>query len=147
MEELPRPAAFLPDDPPKLIGRSSSSGGINNASSTVKSVAAVVISSSLTRHSEGSPSSSNKRILVEQQAVIADQQGNLEEVKALVESGAVSVGWKDHQAGGCTLLHWASINGRMEVVEYLLSNQAPINAIGGALQETSLQWAARQVCR
>jgi len=80
-----------------------------------------------------------------QQAILAVQQGDFEEVKALVESGAVSVEWKDPSSGGASLLHWAAINGRMDVVDYLVSKQADINAVGGALKDTSLQWAARQV--
>lgn len=43
-----------------------------------------------------------------------------------------------------TLLHWSSINNRKEVVQYLLSKGAEINAIGGDLQSTPLHWATRQ---
>ena len=43
-----------------------------------------------------------------------------------------------------TLLHWAAINNRKEIVSYLVSKGANINAIGGDLQSTPLHWATRQ---
>ncbi|QQP53153.1 Palmitoyltransferase, partial [Caligus rogercresseyi] len=43
-----------------------------------------------------------------------------------------------------TLLHWAAINGRLEIVEYLLEKGAELDAIGGDLRSTPLHWAARQ---
>ena len=44
----------------------------------------------------------------------------------------------------CTLLHWAAINNRVEITNYLIDNGL-IHAIsGGILQETPLQWALRK---
>lgn len=43
-----------------------------------------------------------------------------------------------------TLLHWAAINNRIEIVKYLLSKGADVNAIGGDLKSTPLHWATRQ---
>ena len=43
-----------------------------------------------------------------------------------------------------TLLHWAAINNRVEVVTYLLSQGADINSLGGQMCSTPLHWAAAQ---
>lgn len=45
--------------------------------------------------------------------------------------------------GNVTLLHWAAINNRIQIAEYLLNKNAQIDAIGGELHSTPLQWAAR----
>jgi palmitoyltransferase len=42
-----------------------------------------------------------------------------------------------------SLLHWASINNRIEIAKYLISKGAKVDAIGGALQATPLHWATR----
>lgn len=45
--------------------------------------------------------------------------------------------------GNITLLHWAAINNRTEIAEYLLSKNAQVDALGGELRATPLHWAAR----
>ena len=47
-------------------------------------------------------------------------------------------------ADNITVLHWAAINNRHELVKYLLSAGAIVDAIGGDLNSTPLQWAVRQ---
>lgn len=42
-----------------------------------------------------------------------------------------------------TLLHWAAINNRFEIAKYLLNKGAQIDAVGGALSATPLNWAIR----
>lgn len=42
-----------------------------------------------------------------------------------------------------TLLHWAAINNRVEIGKYLIGKGAKIDAVGGALRATPLQWAIR----
>ena len=42
-----------------------------------------------------------------------------------------------------TLLHWASINNRREIVQYFLQLGADCNAVGGELMSTPLHWATR----
>jgi len=59
----------------------------------------------------------------------------------LINSGEESVHSRD--ASNVTALHWASINGHVEVVDYLLSLGAEVDAIGGELQSTPLLWAVR----
>lgn len=44
---------------------------------------------------------------------------------------------------GCTLLHWAAINNRLQIVKYLISRRADVNAVGGINGEIPLQWAVR----
>ncbi|CAK1544798.1 unnamed protein product [Leptosia nina] len=73
--------------------------------------------------------------------VKATQYGAFGRVKELVEAGW-DVNQPDHET--VTLLHWAAINNRREIIEYLLSKGALVDAIGGELQSTPLQWAARQ---
>lgn len=73
--------------------------------------------------------------------VKAAQYGALDRVIELVEGG-IDANERDHE--NVTLLHWSAINNRKEVVQYLLSKGAEINAIGGDLQSTPLHWATRQ---
>jgi palmitoyltransferase len=73
--------------------------------------------------------------------VKATQYGALDRVIELVKVG---VDVNDRDAENVTLLHWAAINNRKEVVRYLLSKGANVQAIGGDLQSTPLHWATRQ---
>ena len=73
--------------------------------------------------------------------VKATQYGALDRVIELVESG-VDVNERD--AENVTLLHWAAINNRKEVVRYLISKGSNVQAIGGDLQSTPLHWSTRQ---
>ena len=43
-----------------------------------------------------------------------------------------------------TLLHWAAINNRKEIVQYFIKLGADIDAVGGELMSTPLHWATRQ---
>lgn len=43
-----------------------------------------------------------------------------------------------------TLLHWAAINNRREIVNFYISKGAVVDAIGGELRSTPLHWATRQ---
>lgn len=73
--------------------------------------------------------------------VKATQYGAFARVKELVEAGW-DVNQPDHET--VTLLHWAAINNRKEIVQYLLDKGAAVDAVGGELQSTPLHWAARQ---
>ncbi|XP_052737938.1 palmitoyltransferase Hip14 [Bicyclus anynana] len=73
--------------------------------------------------------------------VKATQYGAFARVKELVEAGW-DVNQPDHET--VTLLHWAAINNRREIISYLLERGARVDAVGGELQATPLQWAARQ---
>ncbi|XP_011501459.1 PREDICTED: palmitoyltransferase ZDHHC17 isoform X2 [Ceratosolen solmsi marchali] len=73
--------------------------------------------------------------------VRATQYGALERVTELVEAGA-DVNQLDAET--VTLLHWAAINNRREIVKYLIAKGAIVNAIGGELASTPLHWATRQ---
>lgn len=73
--------------------------------------------------------------------VKATQYGAIARVKELVEAGW-DVNQPDHET--VTLLHWAAINNRREIVDYLVERGARVDAIGGELQSTPLQWASRQ---
>ncbi|XP_037297457.1 palmitoyltransferase Hip14-like [Manduca sexta] len=73
--------------------------------------------------------------------VKATQYGAFTRVKELVEAG-----WDVNRPDGetVTLLHWAAINNRREIIQYLLAKGAHVDAIGGELQSTPLHWATRQ---
>ncbi|KAK6619516.1 hypothetical protein RUM43_012273 [Polyplax serrata] len=73
--------------------------------------------------------------------VKATQYGSLSRVKELVEAG-FNVNQPDSET--VTLLHWAAINNRKELIKYFVSHGAIIDAIGGELQATPLHWATRQ---
>ncbi|KAJ7985728.1 hypothetical protein DPEC_G00343470 [Dallia pectoralis] len=73
--------------------------------------------------------------------VKATQFGALERCKELVEAGC-DVRQPDKE--NVSLLHWAAINNRMEVVKYYMSKGAIIDQLGGDLKSTPLHWAIRQ---
>uniref|UniRef100_A0A0A9YIY7 Palmitoyltransferase n=3 Tax=Lygus hesperus TaxID=30085 RepID=A0A0A9YIY7_LYGHE len=71
----------------------------------------------------------------------ATQYGLLDRCKELVESG-YDVNQRDSET--VTLLHWAAINNRQDIIRYFVSKGAVVDAIGGELQATPLHWATRQ---
>lgn len=73
--------------------------------------------------------------------VKAVQYGAVERVRELVDAG-YDVNLPDNDT--VTLLHWAAINNRAELVKYLLEKNANVDAIGGDLNATPLHWATRQ---
>lgn len=60
----------------------------------------------------------------------------------LVEAGA-DVNQPDSET--VTLLHWAAINNRKDIVKYLIAKGAVVDAIGGELASTPLHWATRLI--
>lgn len=58
----------------------------------------------------------------------------------LIEAGA-DVNQPDSET--VTLLHWAAINNRKDIVKYLIAKGAVVDAIGGELASTPLHWATR----
>ncbi|KAM9410387.1 putative palmitoyltransferase ZDHHC13 [Pholidichthys leucotaenia] len=73
--------------------------------------------------------------------VKATQFGILERCKELVEAG-YDVRQADKE--NVTLLHWAAINNRSELVKYYISKGAIVDQLGGDLNSTPLHWAIRQ---
>ncbi|XP_065611473.1 palmitoyltransferase ZDHHC13 [Cyrtonyx montezumae] len=65
----------------------------------------------------------------------------LERCKQLVEAG-YDVRQPDEE--NVTLLHWAAINNRQELVKYYISKGAVVDQLGGDLNSTPLHWAIRQ---
>lgn len=82
-----------------------------------------------------------KKDYSELNAVKATQYGVLERVKELVESGQVEPDKPD--AENVYLLHWAAINNRLEIAKYLIGIGVSVDPIGGELESTPLNWAAR----
>lgn len=74
--------------------------------------------------------------------VRATQFGRYEECRQYLETNLFDVNQRD--AENVTLLHWAAINNQPSIVDYYLGKGADINAIGGDLRSTPLQWATRQ---
>lgn len=73
--------------------------------------------------------------------VHAAQHGDFPFIENAVENYNISPSTTD--SDGCSLLHWASINNRVSIVNFLLSKSVNINYTGGANNETALQWAVR----
>lgn len=73
--------------------------------------------------------------------VKAVQYGATARVAELIEGGC-DVNEPDPDT--VTLLHWAAINNRVEIVKLLLERGARVDALGGDLNATPLQWAVRQ---
>jgi hypothetical protein len=74
-------------------------------------------------------------------AVKATQYGVLDRLKELVESGQCDYNKPDNE--NVYLLHWAAINNRLDIAQYLISLRCDIDPIGGELESTPLNWAAR----
>ncbi|XP_041917366.1 putative palmitoyltransferase ZDHHC13 [Alosa sapidissima] len=73
--------------------------------------------------------------------VKATQFGILDRCKELIEAG-YDVRQPDKE--NVTLLHWAAINNRLELVKYYISKGSVIDQLGGDLNSTPLHWAIRQ---
>ncbi|KAL3229671.1 Palmitoyltransferase AKR1 [Nakaseomyces bracarensis] len=73
----------------------------------------------------------------------ACQRGDLEVVKEMIHNGLIDVTNDADPEEKVTGLHWASINNRLNVVEFLVSKGALIDSKAGALEATPLHWAAR----
>eukprot|EP00981_Chlorochromonas_danica_P007082 scaffold1551_cov164-Ochromonas_danica.AAC.10 len=73
--------------------------------------------------------------------VKAVQHGDLKFLETAIEVYHVSVDIKDKD--DCTFLHWAAINNRVQIIEFLLHQKANVNVVGGVNQEIPLQWAVR----
>lgn len=72
----------------------------------------------------------------------AAQFGRYDECRQYLESSFFDINQRDPE--NVTLLHWAAINNQADIVDYFLSKGADVNAIGGDLKSTPLQWAVRQ---
>lgn len=73
--------------------------------------------------------------------VKAVQYGVFGRVQELVDGG-VDVNEMDKE--NVSLLHWASINNRTEIIRYLVDRGAVVDRFGGDLNSTPLHWATRQ---
>ncbi|XP_038664303.1 putative palmitoyltransferase ZDHHC13 [Scyliorhinus canicula] len=71
----------------------------------------------------------------------ATQYGIIERCKELIEAG-YDVRRPDKE--NVSLLHWAAINNRIELVKYYVSKGAIVDQLGGDLNSTPLHWATRQ---
>ncbi|CAN7998292.1 unnamed protein product [Ixodes hexagonus] len=74
--------------------------------------------------------------------VKATQYGVFERCRYLVEVESYDVNKPD--AEDVTLLHWAAINNRRDIVNFYIAKGAVVDAIGGELRSTPLHWATRQ---
>ncbi|XP_076003082.1 putative palmitoyltransferase ZDHHC13 [Genypterus blacodes] len=73
--------------------------------------------------------------------VKATQFGILDRCKELVEAG-YDVRQPDKE--NVTLLHWAAINNRLDLVKYYISKGSLVDQLGGDLNSSPLHWAIRQ---
>jgi ankyrin repeat protein len=77
-----------------------------------------------------------------QSVVSAVQEGEFDIVRDYISTRSISVNSVDED--GCTLLHWAAINNRCRIAQYLIENGLVEASGGGVLFETPLQWAIRK---
>ncbi|XP_072320879.1 putative palmitoyltransferase ZDHHC13 [Eucyclogobius newberryi] len=96
-------------------------------------------------HESSTMEQPKKRSLLEESGswdiVKATQFGELDRCKELIEAG-YDVRQPDKE--NVTLLHWAAINNRLELVKYFMSKGALVDQLGGDLNSTPLHWAIRQ---
>jgi palmitoyltransferase len=74
--------------------------------------------------------------------IAAVQEGDFDVVKDAIVNKLVSVNCTD--TDGCTLLHWAAINNRVEIAAFLIENGLHSVGGGGVLFENPLQWSIRK---
>lgn len=74
-------------------------------------------------------------------AVACAQEGDVETIKISLESHLISA--RACQEDGCSLLHWAAINNRIELAQLLIKYGAE-SVPGGILGETPVHWALRK---
>lgn len=72
---------------------------------------------------------------------LASQRGDVQTIRSLIESGKATA--RDRDKDNITPLHWAAINAQLAACRYLLDQGAEVDAVGGDLNATPLQWAAR----
>lgn len=98
----------------------------------------------------GTVSSANEELTVGQESeevldrfMSACQRGDLATVKEVLNSGQVDINKDFDRNEHVTGLHWASINNRLGVVDFLVSRGADVNIKAGNLHAPPLHWAAR----
>ena len=97
--------------------------------------------SSSQRNSDSNSPSKTEPVTIEK-LIHAVQYGDSHYVESAIEVHKFSPDTVDRD--GCSLLHWASINGRFEIVQFLIHRRANVNLVGGDNGEIPLQWAVRQ---
>jgi ankyrin repeat protein len=83
----------------------------------------------------------NKSDFTVDELVHAAQHGDFPFIETAVEGYNISASLLD--SDGCSLMHWACINNRLKIAQFLLGKNIDINYAGGANNETALQWAVR----
>lgn len=83
----------------------------------------------------------SKKVTCPDDLIKAAQHGDVAYIRSELERGNVLADSGD--IDGCTMLHWASINARTEVISLLIDFGANINVHGGTMQETPVMWAVR----
>lgn len=73
----------------------------------------------------------------------AAQQGDIALIHRLLSDNEATP--QDRDAQNCTALHWAAINNHVLACKELLNAGAEVDAVGGDLLATPIQWAARCV--
>ncbi|KAI0283836.1 ankyrin repeat-containing domain protein, partial [Russula brevipes] len=71
----------------------------------------------------------------------ATQHGNVNLIWQLIESGGACTSDSDEQK--ISPLHWAAINAQVPTCHNLLEQGAEVDALGGDLVATPMQWEAR----
>ena len=75
--------------------------------------------------------------------VKATQYGAFDRVRDIASSDP-NFDPNDRDPDGVTLLHWASINNRVNIAEFLIERGADVDAVGGDLRSAPVHWAVRQ---
>ena len=83
----------------------------------------------------------NRKDYTQLDAVKATQYGVMDRLKELIESNQCDPNKPDKE--NVYLLHWAAINNRLDIAKYLVSLNCEIDPIGGELESSPLNWAAR----
>jgi len=69
------------------------------------------------------------------------QEGDVETIRSSLEAHLISA--RASQDDGCSLLHWAAINNRIEIAQLLIKYGAE-SVSGGVLGEIPVHWALRK---
>jgi palmitoyltransferase ZDHHC13/17 len=74
--------------------------------------------------------------------ITAIQEGEYDVIRQAITTKLIGANARDQD--NCTLLHWAAINNRVAIAQFLVEHDADVNAVGGLLGETPIHWAIRK---
>ncbi|CAL9727661.1 palmitoyltransferase Akr1p [Monosporozyma unispora] len=136
-------APLIDDDIDSQENISLESTANSNEGSDALSLQAVISNHASAEHNNNGENTSSDVDPVLAEYHSACQSGDLATVKKLIDSHAITIDADFDPVERVTGLHWAAINNKLSVVQYLSKQGADPNFKSNSLNATPLHWAAR----